>query len=88
MVYLGHFHTVFGRVLAVIAGITYARLENAVFISVLLMLSLVYFGQIPKDVSERLLVVYRDTREYILRPEAMETFWYMHQITGDPKYRE
>ncbi len=29
-----------------------------------------------------------DTREYILRPEAMESFWYMHQITGDPKYRE
>jgi hypothetical protein len=29
-----------------------------------------------------------DTREYILRPEAMESFWYMHQLTGDPKYRE
>ena len=29
-----------------------------------------------------------DTREYILRPEAMEGWWYMWELTGDPKYRE
>ena len=29
-----------------------------------------------------------DTREYILRPEALEGFWYMWELTGDPKYRE
>lgn len=29
-----------------------------------------------------------DTREYILRPEALEGWWYMWELTGDPKYRE
>ena len=29
-----------------------------------------------------------DTKEYILRPEAVEGFFYLHQLTGDPKYRE
>ena len=29
-----------------------------------------------------------DTREYILRPEALEGFWYMWELTGDSKYRE
>ena len=25
---------------------------------------------------------------YILRPEALEAFWYMYALTGDKKYRE
>jgi len=29
-----------------------------------------------------------DTREYILRPEALEGWWYMHEYTKDPRYRE
>lgn len=29
-----------------------------------------------------------DTKEYILRPEAMEAWWYMYRRTGDQKYRE
>lgn len=29
-----------------------------------------------------------DTREYILRPEALEGWWYMHELTGKPQYRE
>jgi len=29
-----------------------------------------------------------DTREYILRPEAAEGWWYMHELTGVPHYRE
>merc|ERR1719188_753914 len=29
-----------------------------------------------------------DTREYILRPEALEGWWYMSELTGDPRYRE
>jgi len=29
-----------------------------------------------------------DTREYILRPEAVEGFWYMFLVTKNPKYRE
>merc|ERR1712178_423986 len=29
-----------------------------------------------------------DTREYILRPEAVEGWWYMHELVQDPKYRE
>merc|ERR1712232_479135 len=29
-----------------------------------------------------------DTREYILRPEALEGWWYMHEITQDTRYRE
>jgi len=29
-----------------------------------------------------------DTREYILRPEAAEGWWYMHELTGAPQYRE
>lgn len=29
-----------------------------------------------------------DTREYILRPEAMEGWWYMSELTDDPRYRE
>eukprot|EP00933_Yihiella_yeosuensis_P055647 TRINITY_DN5449_c0_g1_i2.p2 TRINITY_DN5449_c0_g1~~TRINITY_DN5449_c0_g1_i2.p2 ORF type:complete len:135 (+),score=16.73 TRINITY_DN5449_c0_g1_i2:101-505(+) len=29
-----------------------------------------------------------DTREYILRPEAAEGWWYMSEFTKDPKYRE
>merc|ERR1712083_508743 len=29
-----------------------------------------------------------DTKEYILRPEAMEAWWYMFLRTGDQKYRE
>jgi mannosyl-oligosaccharide alpha-1,2-mannosidase len=29
-----------------------------------------------------------DTREYILRPEAAEGWWYMLELTGDQKYRE
>jgi len=29
-----------------------------------------------------------DTREYILRPEALEGWWYMAAYTGDPVYRE
>jgi len=29
-----------------------------------------------------------DTREYILRPEALEGWWYMHEVTQDPRYRE
>lgn len=29
-----------------------------------------------------------DTREYILRPEAVEGWWYMREFTEDPKYRE
>jgi len=29
-----------------------------------------------------------DTREYILRPEALEGWFYMRELTGDPKYRE
>lgn len=29
-----------------------------------------------------------DTKEYILRPEAVEGWWYMYKITGDPKYQE
>lgn len=28
------------------------------------------------------------TREYILRPEAVEGWWYMYELTKDPKYRE
>ena len=29
-----------------------------------------------------------DTREYILRPEAAEGWWYMYELTRDDKYRE
>jgi len=29
-----------------------------------------------------------DTREYILRPEAAEGWWYMYELTGAPQYRE
>ena len=29
-----------------------------------------------------------DTKEYILRPEAAEGWWYMLELTGDKKYRE
>lgn len=29
-----------------------------------------------------------DTREYILRPEALEGMWYMWEKTRNPKYRE
>jgi len=29
-----------------------------------------------------------DTREYILRPEALEAWFYMQQLSGDPLYRE
>ena len=29
-----------------------------------------------------------DTREYILRPEAAEGWWYMLELTGDDKYRD
>eukprot|EP00929_Paragymnodinium_shiwhaense_P094445 TRINITY_DN55028_c0_g1_i1.p1 TRINITY_DN55028_c0_g1~~TRINITY_DN55028_c0_g1_i1.p1 ORF type:complete len:822 (-),score=151.23 TRINITY_DN55028_c0_g1_i1:271-2616(-) len=29
-----------------------------------------------------------DTREYILRPEASEAWFYLHQLTGEPEYRE
>jgi len=29
-----------------------------------------------------------DTREYILRPEALEGWWYMHETTQDPRYRD
>ena len=29
-----------------------------------------------------------DTREYILRPEAAESFFILHQLTGDAMYRE
>jgi len=29
-----------------------------------------------------------DTREYILRPEALEAWWYMHELTGKQQYRE
>lgn len=29
-----------------------------------------------------------DTREYILRPEAFEGWWYMRELTQDAKYRE
>merc|ERR1712232_1288377 len=29
-----------------------------------------------------------DTREYILRPEAAESWFYMLQLTGDERYRE
>eukprot|EP00440_Ansanella_granifera_P035343 gb/GFBE01038336.1/.p1 GENE.gb/GFBE01038336.1/~~gb/GFBE01038336.1/.p1 ORF type:complete len:751 (+),score=151.33 gb/GFBE01038336.1/:1-2253(+) len=29
-----------------------------------------------------------NTREYILRPEAAEGWWYMSEFTQDPKYRE
>merc|ERR1712139_341588 len=29
-----------------------------------------------------------DTREYILRPEAVEGWFYMHEITGEQRYRE
>lgn len=29
-----------------------------------------------------------NTREYILRPEAVEGWWYMSEFTQDPKYRE
>eukprot|EP00927_Polykrikos_kofoidii_P026415 TRINITY_DN23514_c0_g2_i1.p1 TRINITY_DN23514_c0_g2~~TRINITY_DN23514_c0_g2_i1.p1 ORF type:complete len:718 (-),score=93.84 TRINITY_DN23514_c0_g2_i1:418-2571(-) len=29
-----------------------------------------------------------DTREYILRPEAMEAWFYMRELTDDPLYRE
>lgn len=28
------------------------------------------------------------TRQYILRPEAVEGWWYMHEYTQDPRYRE
>jgi len=29
-----------------------------------------------------------DTKEYILRPEAAEGWWYLHELIPDPKYRE
>jgi len=29
-----------------------------------------------------------DTREYILRPEAVEGWWYMHEVTHDARYRD
>lgn len=29
-----------------------------------------------------------DTKEYILRPEAMEAWWYLYERTGEQKYRE
>jgi len=29
-----------------------------------------------------------DTKEYILRPEAVEGWWYMYELTGEDMYRD
>lgn len=46
-------------------------------------------GIAPERVKQMTMDLSRtDTREYILRPEAAEAWFYMHQLTGDPRYRE
>jgi hypothetical protein len=46
-------------------------------------------GIAPERVKQmRMDLTMTDTREYILRPEALEAFWYMHALTGESKYRE
>eukprot|EP00922_Rhytidocystis_sp_ex-Travisia-forbesii_P045312 GHVS01067615.1.p1 GENE.GHVS01067615.1~~GHVS01067615.1.p1 ORF type:complete len:541 (-),score=53.77 GHVS01067615.1:1616-3214(-) len=38
--------------------------------------------------SEEEMYVEKDTSHYLLRPELVESLYYMHYYTGDPKYRE
>jgi len=46
-------------------------------------------GIAPERVKAMLMDLSRtDTREYILRPEALEGWWYMHELSEDPRYRE
>lgn len=46
---------------------------------------IVYFNEQPGSTDD--ITIHPADRHYLLRPETVESLFYMHRVTGDPKYR-